>query len=237
MKRQEKNTHEFGLLHAHIDGLISSTKASAYWKDNNSQYLGANNSFINFSGLTTQRDLPGATDQDLVWKSLAGALINNDKHVIENRQTCLFVEQCKIAGTRHSSQSISIDCMSYKSPLLNRTGKVIGLFGLSYPLSKELDRFQLLNEINMLAGETAKMRASTLLSQHQQNERKLSNRELDCFKLLIRGMTTKQIAKSLLLSNRTVEQYLVSLKQKLNCNGRNELTAKAIELGLILFSS
>jgi DNA-binding CsgD family transcriptional regulator len=50
-----------------------------------------------------------------------------------------------------------------------------------------------------------------------------SKRELDCIECLFLSLTTKEIAKSLGLSKRTVEHYLENIKSKLGCNKKSEI--------------
>ena len=51
----------------------------------------------------------------------------------------------------------------------------------------------------------------------------LSTREEDSIKHLLQGLSAKEIARQLNISHRTVEQYLDSARQKLNCKSRIEL--------------
>lgn len=55
----------------------------------------------------------------------------------------------------------------------------------------------------------------------------LSDRELEVFKLIGRGIGTKQIAEQLHLSNKTVETYRARLKEKLNLTNMTELVQRA----------
>lgn len=57
----------------------------------------------------------------------------------------------------------------------------------------------------------------------------LSEREKDIFKLVIQGQTMTQIANEMYLSPRTIEDYLIKLKNKLNCSSKSEIIMKAIE--------
>ncbi len=58
----------------------------------------------------------------------------------------------------------------------------------------------------------------------------LSNRQIECCSLLLSGKTSKEIAKLLGLSTRTVEYYLSNIKTKLQCSNKAELIAKLIHL-------
>ncbi len=56
----------------------------------------------------------------------------------------------------------------------------------------------------------------------------LSKRELEVFRLLMQGMTNKEIASSLRISPKTVEEHLVSVYRKMGVTSR----AKAILWGV-----
>src|SRR5262245_8084410 len=57
----------------------------------------------------------------------------------------------------------------------------------------------------------------------------LSNRELEVFEMIGRGMATKQIAARLGLSPKTIETYREHIKQKLNLKNATELTRNAVQ--------
>ncbi len=57
----------------------------------------------------------------------------------------------------------------------------------------------------------------------------LSDRELDVFRLIGQGYTTRQIADQLHLSIKTIETYRTRVKEKLNLQNTNELLMKAFE--------
>jgi DNA-binding NarL/FixJ family response regulator len=58
---------------------------------------------------------------------------------------------------------------------------------------------------------------------------KLSDRELEVFELIGRGLSTKQIAAQLDLSRKTVETYREHIKSKLNLRNGTELTRHAVQ--------
>ena len=57
----------------------------------------------------------------------------------------------------------------------------------------------------------------------------LSNRELQVFRLVGQGRTTRQIANSLTLSIKTIESHLEHIKQKLTLNTAAELAQRATQ--------
>jgi DNA-binding NarL/FixJ family response regulator len=57
----------------------------------------------------------------------------------------------------------------------------------------------------------------------------LSNREIEVFEMIGKGMATKQIAAKLGLSPKTIETYREHIKQKLNLANSTELTRNAVQ--------
>ncbi|SEB13278.1 two component transcriptional regulator, LuxR family [Thiothrix caldifontis] len=57
----------------------------------------------------------------------------------------------------------------------------------------------------------------------------LSDRELEVFKLIGEGVSTQQIAESIMLSISTVETYRQRIKAKLNINSNTELVRSAVQ--------
>lgn len=60
----------------------------------------------------------------------------------------------------------------------------------------------------------------------------LSKRELDCATLLLHGLTSKEIGSHLSLSYRTIEDYINSLKRKLNARNKSDLIVKLLDHGV-----
>jgi DNA-binding NarL/FixJ family response regulator len=65
------------------------------------------------------------------------------------------------------------------------------------------------------------------------HEAVLSNRELQVLIRLARGMTTKEVADALNLSNSTVETYRSRVLEKLNLRNNSDMTRFAIRRALI----
>lgn len=71
---------------------------------------------------------------------------------------------------------------------------------------------------------------NTLLKSNREN---LSERQLQCLLLIVKGMTVKQVGRELNLSPRTIEHYIEAIKNKLACFSRAELIAKALQIQVI----
>lgn len=61
----------------------------------------------------------------------------------------------------------------------------------------------------------------------------LTKREKNVFELLIQNKTTKEIAQSLSISEKTVRNHISNAMQKLECKGRAGAVIELIKLGEI----
>lgn len=61
----------------------------------------------------------------------------------------------------------------------------------------------------------------------------LTNREKEVFELLILNKTTKDIAKNLQISEKTVRNHISNAMQKLGVNGRASAVVELLKLGEI----
>jgi DNA-binding CsgD family transcriptional regulator len=63
-------------------------------------------------------------------------------------------------------------------------------------------------------------------------EQQLSPRQIECLRLAAAGQTSHDIAATLGLSSRTVDQYVGEACERLKVRNRVQAVAKAFELGL-----
>jgi DNA-binding CsgD family transcriptional regulator len=57
----------------------------------------------------------------------------------------------------------------------------------------------------------------------------VSKRQLECLQCLIEGMTTKEAARLLCLSTRTVDAYIEIIRNKLDCKNRIQLVRMLLD--------
>jgi PAS domain S-box-containing protein len=95
----------------------------------------------------------------------------------------------------------------HKAPLLDNKGKVIGVIGSFIELPNGFDNSH--NHISIPPSQQAVLTH------------------------VVQGLSAKEIAKKLNLSQRTIEFYTVILKKKFSCRSKSELITKAWQLGFI----
>lgn len=146
----------------------------------------------------------------------------NDNEVVRTRRIKISEEDVVL-----SDGNISRPTLSIKFPWYNNVNKIIGLFGCSiilgkHPLADSLSTVTNLGLLNTI--ENVSSHIGTEI-----DENYLSKRQLNCAKLLLTGMTTREIAVFLNLSPRTIESYIENIKIKLHCQNKTELIIKLSE--------
>lgn len=155
-------------------------------------------------------------------KKSANITTQNDKEVMLTEDIKISEEDVVLSKDYSRRPTLSI-----KLPWYNDQNKVIGIFGCSIILGKHplADSLSLVTNLGIL---NTTENISQFVGTEIQNDY-LSRRQISCAKLLLSGMTIKQIAAYLNLSPRTVESYVENIKTKLNCRNKTELILKLYE--------
>ncbi len=189
--------HDFGKLPIHF-----------YCKDLKGRLIDTNKLQAYNLGFDKETDVLGYTALDLD-PAHASGFAKNDINVISTKKSKIIIESVTIIKSRRLLNSINgyeSKTLSYKIPIRLRTGKIIGLSGISLPLINENITF---------------------------NHYKLSMRQKECLFFLVRGKSDKEIGKILRLSPRTVESYVNEIKYKMGCYNRSQVIEKAFSEGMI----
>lgn len=92
--------------------------------------------------------------------------------------------------------------------------------------------FMLAILLGISAGQQARSLWQSQLPQVQiSSDERLSPRQVDCVKLVARGMTSWEIAAVLGISDQTVSEYLTDARRRLGVSNRAQLVLKSLKLG------
>lgn len=79
----------------------------------------------------------------------------------------------------------------------------------------------------------AKALITKMANNREKEEQLLSDREKEVIRCVIKGMSAKMIADTLLISSRTVEAHKVNIMKKMGVNNTAELVAKALKENIV----
>lgn len=178
-----------------------------FWKNLKSEFLGCNDYFAKVAGLNGSEEIIGKTDFDLAWGNTHGALYQQgDREVFDG------VAKLGIVETQRQSDGCMVNIITNKAPLYDENKQLMGLIG------------------SFILHTTLAQPSPTI---QQNTSHGLTKQQARCLYYLVQGMTTKQIAKQLGISPKTVEYHFCAVKAKLHCSTRLELFTRALELGFV----
>ena len=114
-----------------FDNLLTLIPAGIFWKDSNRRFLGANQMFLDYYGLSSVNEIIGKTDEDMGWHIDPTPFKNIELKVINNGETISNVPgQCIVKGMVRNIRAS-------KKPLYS-DGKIVGLIGYFMDVTDEL---------------------------------------------------------------------------------------------------
>lgn len=211
-----------GLANNHTVSDILKLPFQVYFENREQVTCKANEIYAEVCGFETLQDCIGTKWFRPFKTKTILPTINNDKEVV-TKSKYIIVEE---AGLR--KDETEVHTLSIRMPWYNDENKTIGLFGFSISLGRTPLADSLLQIANLgLLNPGANLKNTIGC---ELNNIYLSRQQLNCAKLILKGMTAKDIATYLHLSIRTVETYTDIIKTKLRCNNKTELILKLSEL-------
>lgn len=104
--------------------VLDTIPVRVFWKDRNSVYLGCNRLLLEDAGLSSQSEIIGRNDYEMPWRDQAELYRADDRLVMETGKSKLAYEEPQ---TTPEGQRIWL--RTFKVPLLNERGEVIGVLG------------------------------------------------------------------------------------------------------------
>ena len=101
------------------------------------------------------------------------------------------------------------------------------------PLQREIERLALRSRLDLASAPAASERAGGASPAGHAIPFRLTRREQDVLERLTLGHTNREIATDLFISEKTASVHVSNIKSKLGANGRAEIAAIAVRLGLV----
>ncbi|MBQ5431520.1 MAG: EAL domain-containing protein [Lachnospiraceae bacterium] len=104
------------------ESLVSHSPICYFWKDRERRFVGVNQSFLDYYGLTDASEVIGKTDEDMRWHVSDGPYFNDEIAVLEEGRSIIDSPgKCVIRGVVH-------DIFATKIPVYDN-GRIAGLLG------------------------------------------------------------------------------------------------------------
>lgn len=193
-----------------FDAFISYMESSNdFWiiKDDKSRFVYANDIMIYYSGLPKGFNIEGKLDSECPapWSEFEDVIQNNDKKVMERKITIPVLNTFVYGGKEKIVQPFILEV----TPLI-KNGESIGIVGRG----KKLDIYSMHHFEREKPPQTIHVGKPDAV---------FSDREFDIVFFAIQSLSSKEIAKKLNISHRTVENRLQDIYNKLNIHSLSEL--------------
>lgn len=148
-------------------------------------------------------------------------LLDNCDAVLKQESVTLFDE----FNTRYDGKLLQF--LSIKFPCYDFNYQLQGLLGISivlgeHPLASAITK---LTELGLLPEDTSPQNQTISLNV---GDVSLTAREQDCLDYTVKGFTAKEIGKKLLISPRTVEEYINQLKLKFGVSTKQQMIQQVL---------
>lgn len=202
-----------------FEDIIKSANMYLAAKDKNLKYLYCSENVASGLGLDSPRQIIGKTDYELFDESIGNIYRAGDIHAIKGG---VLLNAREVQP--HTDKTIQI--LTSKNQLKNKKGDPVGIVvsfiditGLDYKTSSDIFEYN----------EERKSYEFHISGKSEF----FTKREYEVFRHVLLGLVTKQIAKRLMLSPRTIEDYLERIKSKLQCTSKHQIAETAMRLGIL----
>jgi DNA-binding CsgD family transcriptional regulator len=216
--------------------ILSHAPCAIFWKDLSGNILGCNETFLKTASISKFQDVINKNDQELPWANRWKDYLESDKSVVKTQSLLTRVERVLLCDRE-------IYAKTTKTPLVEN-GRIIGIVGTLQDVTDVLQQAgaYLSNNANSFSPEALVLQdmLQDLVEPRHYLSRKyegkyLTKREAECLICLAYGLTSKETARLLKISFRTIEIYIQQVKHKFNCSTRPALIREAMAAGFLKF--
>lgn len=190
-----------------------------FCKNAHAGYLAGNELVAEDLDLVSAGEISKKSDYDFGWSAKRIAFLREwDLQVIKSENGIYHVETPFLLPNGKQ-----VEVLTYKVPLYDKKGIIIGIAGISFKLNEN-------NSANLLKYLNPKNTFELNTDLINKTGLPFTSRETEVFHYLMQGKTAREIGHLLSISNRTVECHINSMKEKMNCRKKSELIEKVLKL-------
>ena len=164
---------------------------------------------------SSRNEIIGKNFKDFMPSEFEKSMWLNDNQAIKSNTIKLFIEN-----------AIGSPFLSLKTQARDSSNHIIGIAGLSFNLT-QVALPEIINVINQLSLTTA-LPSFPLIPSSTISfcNLPLSEREKECVQYISKGMSAKEIGRTMNISYRTAEAHIAKIKFKLSCQTRSQIIDK-----------
>lgn len=182
-------------------------------KDSQSRFLSCNEKLSEIANLNSPKQIIGKSDSNFNWKENAEFIKEIDFKVYTG--DCNYINVKETLNTPHGK----IDILVTKLQIINNLAKCIGTSGFALDITGHPVVKSYYNKNNISLGKAF-------------DYEHLTKQEMVILKYIIIGYTAKRIGQCLHMSHRTVENYIATLKHKMQCKTKGDILMACVRYGL-----
>ncbi len=173
------------------------------YKDLNSKFIHCNKKLAQYVGSKNSDALAGKTDADFQWAEYSHLYRQHELDAINGNAYSGIYPSTSLCGD-------SILIMCNRAPKYDENDNIIGVYGYAF-VAQNTNLIKLVNALE----KNPLLEPKQHYSYHNKNIVScITKREKEILFLTIYGKTAREIGKILQLSNRTIENYLDTIKTK-----------------------
>lgn len=191
-----------------------------FCKDRHGRFMFCNEPFAEIMGVDSSSSVIGKTDFQACWRIYAELYREGDCSVMAGG-----VWQ-NVHETQNHADGNTYNILVSKYPFFDKNDEVIGVIG-SY---SKIPQQEYTNTARALG---SKFEKDKIYLGANFGSEYFTKREYEVFQQLLLSKSIKQIAFVLNISARTVESHVNKIKNKLQCNYKNDIVVTAVRFGLL----
>ena len=191
------------------------------WKDvTNGYFIGCNQKFADFVELESSNDIIGRDGYDFFEPAVVDLVREYERKVVEQGVSMAINDEVFLKPTGFTALDVTI------APIFDDNNEITSIIYYGTPAIMLSDKswseaVKLVSPENM-----SKLLRTTSYFVHVNNRQiKLTKREAECSLYILKGLTSKEIAKEMGLASRTIDNYIECIKGKFSCIKRSEMVA------------
>lgn len=216
--------------------VLNQMPGSIAWSDLNSNFVLGNDQYVHLGGYKNLDTMVDTAPQDMPLEGceLADQWVLYDKIAIETKGPVKMVTYLELNGRADRCLMFGI-----KTPRHDNEGNIIGTCGQYIDITQS----NIFSGISAITTQNIKTFGKTPTGAwvyrfeesffNLEHKIQLTPRQSEVLFFLLRGRNAREIGALLFLSKRTIEIYVIQLKERLGCTSKSSLIERALELGFL----